>query len=801
MSIPSSSWGATQRQVRRRPSAYLDTTPASSAISLDELAELEDSVSGLQRKPSVDEFSRILSELGANRRVVNGSRSSLHRVSHQSLTSSEDGRSLSRASVADDDTSVSSGLRVQCCCGQLQCDATRRFGQQIRDLESDLQLSAEIGQALLKRQDALVYKTQQETEEHVQQRDQLLARLTQSIKDNQMLERQLSQTKFNLEAADQSHHALLTELSDVRQQLKQMKAHRLKAVNLETKLDYATSELQDVRHELDVERRRARAAECRSEQVMAKRCFDLSEVLSGMNDQLTPLSSWTPLFQRLSKAVPKEEMAIQSLMDEYESVTAENAKLRTTFDACRQEIKRLRKLSKARTDLEMRDDVPNPEHPALEGPSDAELSMSHDDTATSEAAAKPSQDAQTMTSAPSVATISSDGTARVPSGSSRGEHFSEGRRSDGTSVTTPSLHSHTMHDDKSSNDAHSMHTFSSDRDYEVHHDARTAQLVAVLEFVQRAYTKLANADIDTLAARLQRQKLAGDVSHLSQTTIQASVRDVENLREHFRRQVDREARDSRVGVRDTPDMSLVTRRDFFALIKLFREVLLEVARLRRAVNDVHLNPTNAASILHEQLQASMDYAPKGSWISRILTGALSNTDAPSPPPPPKSPAPTTPQESMFSRILGSAPPTPTPTTPVPERRRANALPVHMMPRASVAKPTPMAVQACGSQVSMAGSHFPQHMGARGMPMRSSQLAPPSRLRDTSDLRQSTRMPNDDAMHMRYGDLFDPTRTLRPRARGMSDSSIHSTYLEHAERAAPVDRVITHENLTLGPDAD
>ena len=86
-------------------------------------------------------------------------------------------------------------------------------------------------------------------------------------------------------------------------------------------------------------------------------------------------------------------------------------------------------------------------------------------------------------------------------------------------------------------------------------------------------------------------------------------------------------------------------------------------------------------------------------------------------------------------------------------------------------------------------------------MRSSHLAPPTRLRDTADLRQPTRMRNDDAIHMRYGDLFDPTRTLRPRARGMSDSSIHSTYMEHAERAAPVDRVITHESLTLGGDTD
>lgn len=274
------------------------------------------------------------------------------------------------------------------------------------------------------------------------------------------------------------------------------------------------------------------------------------------------------------------------------------------------------------------------------------------------------------------------------------------------------------------------------------------------------------------------------------------MRDIEGLREHFRRQVDREGRDGRMGLRDTADISLVTRRDFFALVKLLREMLLALARLRRAVNEVHLNPSNAATILHEQLDASMDYAPKGSWITRILTGALSSSDTPSSSP--QTPAPGVPQESAFTRILGSTPSTPTQPAPLPGGRRARALPIHMVPRASAAKPTSIAVQACGSQVPTSGSHFPQS-GLHGFPTRSSALARSSRPRDAPEFARPMRIPEEDPMRLRYGDVYDPTRSLRPRTRGLSDSSIHSTYLEHGERDAPVDRVITAESLAVAPE--
>ena len=80
-------------RVRKRPSAYLEVSTIGSCpsvVSLDEMAELEDSVASLRRKPSNDEFSRIVSEISMHRRMNTSLRS---RRSHQSLASSDDGRS------------------------------------------------------------------------------------------------------------------------------------------------------------------------------------------------------------------------------------------------------------------------------------------------------------------------------------------------------------------------------------------------------------------------------------------------------------------------------------------------------------------------------------------------------------------------------------------------------------------------------------------------------------------------------------------------------------------------------------
>ncbi|KAL9936701.1 hypothetical protein V8E36_004769 [Tilletia maclaganii] len=178
-------------------------------------------------------------------------------------------------------------------------------------------------------------------------------------------------------------------------------------------------------------------------------------------------------------------------------------------------------------------------------------------------------------------------------------------------------------------------------------DTRTAQLSNLLESVTRIYNRLVTADIDTLHRRLQRQHLAGgDVGHLARTTVNSIVRDVEALRAHFRKLTDAEQRalllqqqqqqqaaSSINASNGSASDSLVARRDFFALLKLFQNLFAETARLRACVNEIHLQPSAASKILSEQLGLSVVNAGAGEgsggvggligggWLARMFTAA------------------------------------------------------------------------------------------------------------------------------------------------------------------------------------
>ncbi|KAE8259221.1 hypothetical protein A4X13_0g1162 [Tilletia indica] len=150
-------------------------------------------------------------------------------------------------------------------------------------------------------------------------------------------------------------------------------------------------------------------------------------------------------------------------------------------------------------------------------------------------------------------------------------------------------------------------------------DTRTAQLSNLLEYVSRIYNRLVSADIDTLHRRLQRQHLAGgDVGHLARTTVNSIVRDVDALRAHFRKLTEAEQRAMLLqsqqqqqqpnlsgGGGGASTESLVVRRDFFALLKMFQNLFAETARLRACVNEIHLQPSGASKILNEHLGLSL----------------------------------------------------------------------------------------------------------------------------------------------------------------------------------------------------
>lgn len=737
----------------------------SGVVSVDDLAEIEDSLASIQHKPSTGEFSWLVNEISLHRRK-SASNAQLHKRSCQSLVSSNGDRSHSRMSSVDDESVLSAVAVRPCCCGQPECETGRRVALQLRDMESDLQLSAEIGQALLQRQDAIVHRSQQEAEEHALQRDQLLARLSQSIRENQALERKVAQLTFNLEAADQSHHALLAELESVRHQLKKAKMQRTKSAGLDAKLLRATNELEDARAELAAERRRYSASEARAKQLLARQCSELRARVNEERERVSEereradaerarsdkaATAWDAVqaliaSDRASEDERVSQEMLRVLSGEHEALRSENEQLRALFDAANDEISELRELAEC---------VPVPRQESLAADLGDVLvpGTPHPDSPYACVGAVPEDGLDSSRS-------------DVPP---RSDETHETR----TAITTPSTSSRAFFDDAASWDTNSVRgTMGSEADGSF--ETRTAMLSSLVDYASRTLAKLSAADIDTLTGRLQRQKLAGDVAHLSRTTVQASVRDVEGLREHFRRVLDREARQGTAPA----DGSLVTRRDFFAVLKLMREALLEIARLRRCINEVHLSPNQAARLLHEHLGAN---TAKASWFTRMFTGVLGDGASSSAVPTVPAAAPSheqAPSESGFVGLMG------VPTVraqPVPERRRgAGAPPSRVVSRASPAvMSTSVAVHVRGSQTAAAMARGPSALKPKAS---QPSLAAASRVAES-----------------RPPALRDAAPEVRPmrRARGLSDSSIHSTFLEHDEA---VDRVITPATLTLEADA-
>lgn len=637
-----------------------------SAVSLDDLSEVDDTA----RSGSVDDFSRLVGEISMSKRLQARSSSSLRKIrSMRSIHSIRSAASSDDARSRDDDAP-----RRLCCCDKPECDVARRTARQWMDMESDLQLSAEIGQALLRRQDTILYHSQQEADEHTQQRDLLLARLSGVIKENQALERQLAQANFNLESADHSHRALLSELDEARRQTRQERTATTKARALEARLERAYADLHEMRDELHTER-------VRGAQERARHRAALSRASEGEEHEHSRARAH---MQRLLDASP-DEPEINEFVREY--------------DALRD------------------DDVP-------------------------------------------VRRTSYTGSDRAAGSGSSRSIFSEAAFTS-TDITTPS-----------EREARPSETFSVGSEHE-RYDARTALLPALVDWVHRTANKLRAADVDTLTQRLTRQKLAGDVVHLSRATVNGLLRDIEGFREHFRREIEREAK---LDLPRDPDESLVLRRDFFALLKLFRELLVEITRLRLCVNEVQMAPNDAARLLQQHLGADMSaHLARGSWFSRMF--ALGSSAEPR----------DAPQESAFARIIGAPPPPPPAAQPARIQRKRSSAP-RLVPRSSAAvMSSSVAVHVRGSQTAAVGGGLAH---AR-LPSYASGLYASG---EDRPVYRSMRIQDDDQVSVRRG---APEQKLRTK--GLSDSSIRSTFIEHGEDA-PVDRIITAESLAAHVDS-
>ncbi|TFK43926.1 hypothetical protein BDQ12DRAFT_643723 [Crucibulum laeve] len=148
-------------------------------------------------------------------------------------------------------------------------------------------------------------------------------------------------------------------------------------------------------------------------------------------------------------------------------------------------------------------------------------------------------------------------------------------------------------------------------------ESLSSYLSALLERAVALHNRMAQADALTLTNRLKRQHLKGaDVGHLSRSTVSNIINEANNLRNQFRALLE-----------DDKIVVACTRKDLRVLLKFFKDVFTEMGQLRVTLNDVILDPTNAPRISELALnpakaEADMDrenasLGVGGGWMAPI----------------------------------------------------------------------------------------------------------------------------------------------------------------------------------------
>ena len=159
-------------------------------------------------------------------------------------------------------------------------------------------------------------------------------------------------------------------------------------------------------------------------------------------------------------------------------------------------------------------------------------------------------------------------------------------------------------------------------------DANSSHIGIVLDRIAALLTRLTQADALTLTNRLKRQNLKGaDVGHLSRSTVASILNETTQLRAQFRAILE----DDKLPV-------TCTRKDLRGLFKLFREFFSEMGQLRITMNDVILDPGIAWKVSEMALdpvkaaERERQGAKGSSWIAPLAKffGAPSAPPDPNP---------------------------------------------------------------------------------------------------------------------------------------------------------------------------
>ena len=148
------------------------------------------------------------------------------------------------------------------------------------------------------------------------------------------------------------------------------------------------------------------------------------------------------------------------------------------------------------------------------------------------------------------------------------------------SATSSHLSSHSPHDPRSETSSFS--------------ESQPSHMSSILERIVALFNRIAQADALTLTNRLKRQHLKGaDVGHLSRSTVSSILAEVTGLRTQFRFLLE-----------DERTVTSCSRKDLRLFFKVVKDIFIEVGQLRVAMNDVVLDPSSAVRLSEIALNPS-----------------------------------------------------------------------------------------------------------------------------------------------------------------------------------------------------
>ncbi|KIM36107.1 hypothetical protein M413DRAFT_449423 [Hebeloma cylindrosporum] len=117
-------------------------------------------------------------------------------------------------------------------------------------------------------------------------------------------------------------------------------------------------------------------------------------------------------------------------------------------------------------------------------------------------------------------------------------------------------------------------------------ESQSSHISAILDRIATLLNRLTQADALTLTNRLKRQHLKGaDIGHLSRSTVSNIIGEATGLRSQFRGLLE-----------DDKLVSTCTRKDLRVLFKIVKDMFTEMGQLRVTLNDVVLDPASAPRI-------------------------------------------------------------------------------------------------------------------------------------------------------------------------------------------------------------